>query len=242
LLTFKRPLNQEKTMRIQFRRSLGAACLACCALTAALTGSVIAQEISRAEKVLFQSKHFENTKKLTTLNYVFREAVNESDIVNGKVTIDILKHHADGTASVAAHFLTGAREIPIPPIDHAQGNPVILGFLERDIAEMKRLTGGATGYFRKRIRLALAASDGPVKQIKVTYRGSQVSANEITIYPYLDDPLKERLGKYVKKGYVFITSEAVPGTLYRAYTTLENENALRSVVSNMAIAMDDKPG
>jgi hypothetical protein len=229
-------------MGIQFQRCVGAALLACCVLMAAVTGSVRAQQISLAEKVLFQSNHFGMTKKPTTLNYVFQEAPNGPDTVDDKVSVDILKHHADGTASVAAHFLTGAREIPIPPIDHAQGNPVILGFLERDIAEMKRLTGGATGYFRKRIRLALAASDVPIKKIKVPYRGSQVSAREITIYPYQHDPLKERLGKYVSKGYVFITSEAVPGTLYRAYTTMVTENSPRSVVTNMVIALDDKPG
>jgi hypothetical protein len=229
-------------MRIQLQRCMSAALLACCLLMAAVTGSVHAQEISRAEKVLFQSKHFGSTKKPTTLNYVFHETGNGPDTVDDKVSVDILKRHADGTASVAAHFLTGAREIPIPPIDHARGNPVILGFLERDIVEMKRLTGGATGYFRKRIRLALAASDVSIKKIKVSYQGSQVSAHEITIYPYLDDPLKERLGKYVSKGYVFITSEAVPGTLYRAYTTMVTENASHSVVTDMAIALDDKPG
>jgi hypothetical protein len=228
-------------MQIQFQRCVGAALLACCALMAAVSGSVGAQEISRAEKVLFQSKHFRGTKKPTTLNYAFHEAANGPDTADEKVSVDVLKRHADGTASVASHFLTGAREIPLPPIDHAQGNPMILGFLERDIAEMKRLTGGAAGYFRKRIRLALAASDVPIKEINVTYRGSQVSAHEITIYPYLDDPLKERLGKYVSKGYVFITSEAVPGTLYRAYTTMATENAPRSVLSNMVIALDDKP-
>jgi hypothetical protein len=226
------------TMQVQFQRCAGATLLALCALLAAVT--VRAQEISRAEKILFQSKHFGSIKKPTTLNYAFHQAANGPDAVDGKVSVDVLKRHSDGTASVATHFLSGAEEIPIPPIDHAQGNPVILGFLERDIAEMKRLTGGATGYFRKRIRLALAASEVPVKKIKVPYRGNQVSAQEITIYPYLDDPLKERLGKYVSKGYVFITSEAVPGTLYRAHTTMMPEDASRLVAPHMVIALEDK--
>ena len=228
-------------MQVQFPRCAGAALVVICVLMAAVTGAVRAQEISLAEKVLFQRKHFGNIKNPTTLNYTFHQTASGSDAFDDKVSVDILKRHADGTASVAAHFLTGSREISIPPIDHAQGNPVILGFLERDIAEMKRLTGGSTGYFRKRIRLALAASEVPVKKIKVTYRGGKVHAQEITIYPYLDDPLKERLGKYVSKGYVFITSEAVPGSLYRAYTTMVTAEATHSVATNMAIALDDKP-
>lgn len=227
-------------MQVQFQRCAGATLLAFCALTGAASAPVHAQKISPAEKILFQSKHFGNIKRPAALNYNFHQAANGADAFDDKVSISILKRHADGTASVAAHFLTGAQEISIPPIEHAQGNPVILGFLERDIAEMKRLTGGATGYFRKRIRLALAASEVRVKEIQVTYGGRQVSAREITIYPYLDDPLKERLGKYASKGYVFITSEAVPGTLYRAYTTMVTDDAARLVATNMAIASDDK--
>lgn len=228
-------------MRVQVQRSAGTVLLVFCALIAAVIVPAHAQKISLAETILFQSKHFVNIKKPTTLNYTFHQAENGSSAVDGKVSVDILKHHSDGTASVAAHFLTGAEEITIPPMDHAQGNPVILGFLERDIAEMRRLTGGATGYFRKRIRLALAASEVTVKRIKVSYRGNQVSAQEITIYPYLDDPLKERLGKYVSKGYVFITSESVPGTFYRAYTTMVSETPPRSLVTNLVIALEDKP-
>jgi hypothetical protein len=228
-------------MQVQFERCAGATLLAFCVLMVAMISSVRAQDVSLAEKVLFQSKHFGKIKKTSKLNYTFHQAENGPDAFDDKVSVDILKHHSDGTASVAAHFLSGAREIPIPSIDHAQGNPVILGFLERDIAEMKRLTGGATGYFRKRIRLALAATGVPVKNIKVTYGGSQVSAQEITIYPYLDDPLKERLGKYVSKGYVFIASEAVPGTLYRAYTTMLNQDATRVVATDMEITLGDKP-
>jgi hypothetical protein len=227
-------------MRIQFQRCVSTVLIACCVLMAAMAGAACAQGISLAEKILFQSKHFETTKKPMTLNYDFHEEAGKSDAIDDKISLDILKRHADGTVSVAAHFLTGTKEVPIPPIEHAQGNPVILGFLERDIAEMKRLTGGSPGYFRKRIRLALAAPDVPVKKIQITYRGSQVSAQEITIYPFLNDPLKERFGKYVSKGYVFITSDAVPGALYRAYTTIATEKASRSVVTSISIAPDDK--
>ena len=228
-------------MQLQLLRRAAMALLAFGALIVNVTAPVRGQEISLPEKILFQSKHFGNVKKPMTLHYTFREDVKGSATLNDKVSIDILKPYFDGTASVAAHFLSGEREISIPPIDHAQGNPMILGFLERDITEMKRLTGGATGYFRKRIRLALAASDVPVNKIMVAYGGRQITAQEIRIYPYLDDPLKVRLGKYVSKGYVFIMSDAVPGTLYRAYTTMATEKSGSSVTSAMAIAFTDKP-
>lgn len=206
------------------------------AVVAGHPASSMAQEISPSEKLLFQTNHFANVPKPTKLNYTYRQELATPDTFTDEVSVDILKRNGDGTASVAAHFLSGPHEIPIPAIDNAQGNPAILGFLERDIAEMKRLTGGAVGYFRKRIRLALTSPTIPLKKIMVTYEGRQVPAQEIAIQPYVDDPLKDRFGKYVDKGYVFIISDAVPGSLYQVYTTVSTDKAARAVESAMTIA------
>ena len=199
-----------------------------------------AQEISLPEKLLFQSNHFDNVKQPTKLNYMYRqEAATAPDAFSDDVMVDVLKRNDDGTASVAAQFLTGTHAIPIPPIDHAQGNPAILGFLERDILEMKRLTGGATAYFRKRIRLALASPTLPVRKVDVGYNGAKIAAQEISIHPYSDDPLKDRFGKFADKGYVFIISEKVPGSLYRVYTTVKGDQPAPAVDASMTIARGD---
>lgn len=202
------------------------------------TGS-IAQEITVPEKLLFQSNHFDNIKQPTKLNYTYRQEAAAPDAFSDDVTVDVIKRNDDGTASVAAQFLTGVHAIPIPPIDHAQGNPAILGFLERDIQEMKRHTGGAISYFRKRIRLALASPTLPVRRVDVVYNGAKVAAREITIHPYSDDPLKDRFGKFADKGYVFIISEAVPGSLYRVYTTVKGDLPTPAVDASMTIARGD---
>lgn len=199
-----------------------------------------AQEISVPERLLFQSNHFNNIKQPTKLNYVYRqEAASAPDAFNDEVMVDVLKRNDDGTASVTAQFLTGTHAIPIPPIDHAQGNPAILGFLERDILEMKRLTGGATGYFRKRIRLALASPTLPVRKLDVVYNGAKVAAQEITIHPYSDDPLKDRFGRFADKGYVFVISDTIPGSLYRVYTTVKTDQPAPAVDASMTIARGD---
>lgn len=202
---------------------------------------VQAQEISAPEKILFQSNHFDSIKKPTKIHYIYRQESAQPDAFTDDVSVDIIQRNADGTASVAAHFLTGTHEIAIPPIDHAQGNPAILGFLERDIAEMKRLTGGATGYFRKRIRLALAAQTLPIKKVMVAFEGKQIPAQEITIHPYRDDPLKDRFGKYADKGYVFVISDAVPGSLYQVYTTLHADAAAPVIDARLSIAPPERP-
>ena len=52
----------------------------------------------------------------------------------------------------------------------------------------------------------------------VPYRGKTIAAREISIAPYLDDPLRVRFEKYANKTYVFTLSDAVPGGLYAIRT------------------------
>jgi hypothetical protein len=121
---------------------------------------------------------------------------------------------------------------------------VLLGFLEHDIAEMKRLTGGSVGYFRKRIRLALA--DGAqVTPQRITYGGKTVEAKAVRIQPYLDDPLHARFENYVRKTYTFVLSDQVPGGVYRVSTTLANaagNGAPPATVAARATPAANQPG
>jgi hypothetical protein len=109
---------------------------------------------------------------------------------------------------------TFKRSGSMPEVDGGLSNPALMCFLERDIAEMERLTGGKAAYFRKRIRLAL--SEGPAaKPVKVSFGGKTVDAQEYRITPYSNDPNKQKFPKYVGKTYIFVLSDAVPGGIYR---------------------------
>jgi hypothetical protein len=90
---------------------------------------------------------------------------------------------------------------------------VILHFLERDVREMNRLTKGQAAYFRKRIRMAVFQG-AAVHDTTVAYAGKQIKAREISVTPYVDDPLRGRFENLAGKQYVFTLSEAVPGGVY----------------------------
>jgi hypothetical protein len=98
---------------------------------------------------------------------------------------------------------------------------VLLGFLEHDIAEMKRLTGGSTNYFRKRIRMALAEA-AQISREPIMYGGKKLEGQAVRIQPYLNDPLHARFEKYVGKTYTFVVSAQVPGGVYQVRTSLGN--------------------
>ncbi|AFK63171.1 hypothetical protein TKWG_15980 [Advenella kashmirensis WT001] len=198
--------------------------------------------ITEAERKLFLDKHFANTTR-QSIDYTYRQAGPSMVTLNDKVKVDVRQRHKDGTASVDVYFLSGPNHTPIAPVEHAEGNPALLGFLERDIAEMKRFTGGSTVYFRKRIRLALADSNVKVDKVNVKFENKQVAADRIVIQPYINDPMKEKIGKYAAKRYIFVISPNIPGGLYQVYTSEKfAENQPAQVDTSMTISGGEIPG
>jgi len=175
--------------------------------------------VSPAETLLFETDHLALVQTPAVLVYDFRKVSNVEPGFSDKVSLDLASKQ--GKTSATLHFLSGAHKHDIPALESAHGNPVLLGFLERDIAEMKRLTGGSTAYFRKRIRMALAQGADISKQT-ITYHGKPLPAQAIRIQPYLDDPMHARFEPYVHKTYVFIVSEQVPGGVYQLRSSLAN--------------------
>jgi len=115
-----------------------------------------------------------------------------------------------GGKSVKVEYLTATRKLELADIDGANANPVILFFLERDLREMHRLTGGSINYYRKRIRMALAEG-AQVEAVTRDLGPRRVAATEIRIAPYRNDPARSRYEKFAEKTYVFTLSDDVPG-------------------------------
>jgi hypothetical protein len=195
----------------RFDMPLHIALFGICSLIAA---GAAAQDISPAEKLLFQTNHMQSIRTPVTLTYSYRKEGAAEAGFEDEVQVDVTRINPDKSVAVSVRFLSGDKNIPLPRVGNALGNPALLGFLERDIVEMKRLTGGSTGYFRKRIRLALAEAQS-LRPVRFVYAGKGRQGQEVHIQPYLNDPLRERFAAYQDKSYVFILSEEVPGSLYQ---------------------------
>lgn len=195
-------------------RCIAAVACALAAQAAAAPPSA-ARAIAPAETLLFQTDHLQNVRAPQTLTYAFRKAGSLEPGFDDQVRLAL----APGKRVVTLHFLSGARARPAPDADSPEGNPVLLGFLERDIAEMARLTGGSANYFRKRIRLALAEA-AQVQPRRFSYGGKAVDGREVVIEPYRDDPLRQRFEQYVGKRYTFVVSALVPGGVYQVHTAV----------------------
>jgi hypothetical protein len=196
---------------------LRGAFLALAATTAGLatSGASGQDRISEAETLLFQTDHLKNVAPPATLSYAFRKTGSAEPGFDDSVELRVRVR--DGVKQASVTFLSAERKTACPEVTRAEGNPVLLCFLERDIREMERLTGGKSGYFRRAIRLALARS-AKLARTRLSFGGRELAANEITVIPYADDPLKDRIGKYATKTYVFTLSVEVPGGVHSVRT------------------------
>lgn len=183
-----------------------------------------AEKYSDAEVLLFETRHLSGIKQPEVLHYTFRKEGSLEQGFEDTVKINIEKVKPDGLKTVSTQFLTGDNHKQFETLDEAEGNPVLLFFLERDIHEMQRLTKGNWRYFQKAIRTALAG-DAEVRPVNFLHNGKQVAGREIKITPFASDPQRSRYEKFAGKVYVFALSDAVPGGIYQIRTMVPDPNA-----------------
>ena len=173
---------------------------------------------SQAEKKLFLEDHLQNIKQSEVLHYDFRKTGTLEKNFEDTVLLTVKPRSGKGRG-VEVAYLTGERKVILPAMEDAQGNPVILYFLEKDVREMHRRLGGSENYFRSRIRVALAQA-AEVHPVTVKFGGKDIVASEVVVHPFANDPMKARLQKFENKSYAFTLSDQVPGGIYQLRTWL----------------------
>lgn len=174
---------------------------------------------SAAEKRVFLDDQLGNLERSATLEYTFSKRGTLEEGFDDSVVVEVRTGDKEQGRVVNAAFLTGSRNVALPEVTNAAGNPVVMYFLERDVRQMERLTSGKQNFFRRRIRLALADT-AQVRPVSIRLDGRELAASEVTIQPYLDDPVRERFAKFEKKTYTFVVSDQVPGGVYQLRTTV----------------------
>jgi len=174
--------------------------------------------LSPAQIALFESDHMKSITKPTRLDYAF-EHHGGADNFDDKVSETIRDVHENGSKDVSVEFLSGEHQTNFPPVTGFHGNPVLMYFLEHDVMELHQATGGATLYFRNRIRRAFF--DGAdVHPTEVTVGGKTQAATEIVITPFRNDAQVARFPGVTEKSYRFVLCDAVPGTIYQISTSV----------------------
>jgi hypothetical protein len=175
--------------------------------------------LSEAEQRLFMDAHLRNTASPSVLRYRYAREGSLGQAVVDEVSVRVEPAASTDARKVHVGYLSGKRAFELPDIDSATANPVIMFFLEHDVREMQRLTGGQSNYFRKRVRLALAET-AQVRPVTFEQAGQSIEGWEISVRPFDNDPMKARFEAYADKRYAFTLSDRIPGMVYEMRTVM----------------------
>jgi hypothetical protein len=196
-------------------------------------------DFSPAERLLFMTPQLKNLQAPTQLRYTYAKTGSLEEAFTDKVTVDLIAK-SDGTCCNARGvFLSGkhSEKNVAPDVPNAQGNPVILYFLEHDVHEMQRLTGGAADYFRTRLRMAIYQK-AQVHDVTLHYQGHAVKGQEVAFSPFLDDPNSPKFEKFVQKNYHFLLSPEVPGGVYGIRTQVPGDGTAAKPLMTEEVLID----
>ncbi|HET6520007.1 MAG TPA: hypothetical protein VFG47_09325, partial [Geminicoccaceae bacterium] len=134
---------------------------------AACPAAALAGDGAAAQEAVFGRQHLDNVAAPTTLEYTFRRTGTLLPEAEDDAALDVTAVQPDGRKLVAFRLFSGPNERRLEPGRGYRNNPLIVVFLQRDVEQMGRMTGGSPHYFRNRIRDAFGR-DGAVSAEPVT--------------------------------------------------------------------------
>lgn len=187
-------------------------------LSLALAGPVLAGP--DAASLLFETPALIGVPTGTTLIYRLERTGGDPGALTAASTVELSLREDPETGGRNAHvaIVRGERRQAAGPFPSLVGNPVLLLFLERDVAEMSRTLRGSPHYIRNRIREALGASM-LAEPARFVFEGREIEGWRVTVSPFGQDRNRDRLREHAGKRYQFTLSEAVPGRLYELRTS-----------------------
>ena len=191
----------------------------------AQSGAAQTAPLSPAQKALFATPHLSNVTHPETLSYTYQRTGAET--LSDTIAVHVKEINSDGTKDLKFDYLTGARHVFFPPIDHFRGNPLLMLVLERDVTMMKTALGMSDAYFRNRIRQAFL--DGAtVADTTVPFDGAATPARTVTITPFAHEQRLERIPSLQAKTYTFTLANAVPGMIANIRIDTPSDPALHA--------------
>ena len=208
--------------------------LACLVATQALAQDTVADKV-------FGANLLAGVTSPITLRYRYeRRGGTMEEPLGSPVAMDVREVAQDGRKKVWLDLFEGPSRRTMGPMDARQQNPLVLVFLQRDVARMGSLTGGAAGYFQQRIRRSFS-EPAEVSALQVEVDGRAVQATRVIIHPFRADPAIERFPGFRDKAYEFVVAPEVPGGLYRIAASTPDDQGRTVLEESMTFATIERP-
>ncbi len=178
-------------------------------------------EFSEMENSLWKTDHLKNIKKPSRLFYGFVKSGSYEEGFEDSVYLDILTINDNGTKNVKLQFFTADRKqnVKSSNVTNIVGNPVLGVYLQGDVYEMDRLTGGSWRHFIKHIKISFREG-WKVEPVSFEYGGQQYEGKKYIVQPFLNDVRKRQYEDFAQKQYEFIVADEIPGQLYQIRTVI----------------------
>jgi len=200
-------------------------------------------QFNEAEVKLWLTDHLANIKKPLSMYYEFIKSGSLEEGFSDSVYLKILELNEDGSKNAALDFFTADQKQAVRPdnVTNITGNPVLGVFLQGDVYEMGRLTGGHWKYFHKQIKVSLR-ENAVIEPTSFNFNGKEYKGEKILFSPYMNDPHRRDFEKFADKYYEFIFSDDIPGTLYQIKTVIpsKDENAKEALILETLTLIDVK--
>ena len=173
-----------------------------------------------AALLLFETPALIGVPTGTTLIYRLERTGGDPGALTAASTVELSLREDPETGGRNAHvaIVRGEQRQAAGPFPSLVGNPVLLLFLERDVAEMSRTLRGSPHYIRNRIREALGAAT-LAEPARFVFDGREIEGWRVTVSPFGQDRNRDKLREHAGKRYQFTLSDAVPGRLYELRTS-----------------------
>ncbi|KRE15784.1 hypothetical protein ASE63_16240 [Bosea sp. Root381] len=128
------------------------------------------------------------------------------------ITLTLGTAAPDGSRDVSLRIFSGERARAVDGLAGLTGNPVLVIFLDRAVANLARLTGGKAHYLKARLRAALR-DQATSTAATAEFAGRTLEATRIVVRPFADGAEAGRLLGYEDSEFAFLVAEAAPGML-----------------------------
>ena len=188
-------------------------------------------EFSEMENALWRANHLKNIEQPARLYYEFSKSGSYEEGFQDAVYLDILEINEDGSKNTNLQFFTAERKQTVRPsnVTEVNGNPVLGIYMQGDVYEMDRYTGGSWRHFMKKLKVAFREY-GQVEPIDIEYLGEKYKGKKYSVQPYLNDSRRRQYEDFAEKTYEFIMSPEIPGSIYQIRTVIpgkeDNESPL----------------
>ncbi len=174
---------------------------------------------SEINNVLFDSAHLANIEQPGVLTYEYSKESVVEDSREDTIKMMVSNIRNTGRRDIAFEFFTGEHKRPYEAMENQRGNGVFVLYLEFDVHEMNRLTGGEWRYFQRKLRWSFAEG-AKKKEVDIDYNGKTIKGTQYIVQPFINDPKNSRYKLYAGKYYIFTLSDEIPGEIYQVRTVV----------------------